>query len=87
MLRTVCAGIFAYDHLGVLSGQGYGEVIIMSLQLYVQLVGVMSTVIYKAFGLLSLLKLVANLLGFRIDSKEETQGLDLVEPDGRGYDL
>ena len=57
----VCAGIFAYEHLGVPSGQGYGEEVIMSLQLYVQLVGVMSTVVYKALGSLLLLKLVANL--------------------------
>jgi ammonium transporter, Amt family len=34
-----------------------------------------------------LLKLVDAMVGLRIDSDEETQGLDLVLHDERGYDL
>ena len=48
MLRTVCADNFTYDHLDVLSGRGYEEGVTMSLQIYVQLFRVMSTVLYKA---------------------------------------
>ena len=87
MLGTLCAGIFASDQLGVFSGQGYGEGVTMSSQMYVQLVGVLSTVIYTAVISLILLKLVDNLLGLRIDLEEETNGLDLVEHNERGYDL
>ena len=48
MLRTVCADNFTYDHLDVLSGRAYEEGVTMSLQIYVQLFRVMSTVLYKA---------------------------------------
>ena len=50
MLRTVCADNFTYDHLDVLSGRGYEEEVTVSLQIYVQLVSVMSTVLYKAWS-------------------------------------
>ena len=53
----------------------------MNLQICVQLVRVMSTVVYKALVSLLLLKLVANLLDLKIDSERETQGLDLVKHD------
>ena len=50
ILRTVCADNFTYDHLDVLSGRGYEEEVTVSLQIYVQLVSVMSTVLYKAWS-------------------------------------
>ena len=50
ILRTVCADNFTYDHLDVLSGRGYEEEVTMSLQIYVQLVSVMSTVLCKAWS-------------------------------------
>ncbi|MAJ81228.1 MAG: ammonia channel protein [Porticoccaceae bacterium] len=87
ILGTLCVGIFASDQLGVFSGQGYGEGVTMGSQIYVQLIGVVSTVVYTALVSLILLKLVDNLLGLRIDSEEETNGLDLVEHNERGYDL
>ena len=87
MLGTLCAGIFASDQLGVFSGQGYGEGVTMGSQIYVQLIGVVSTVVYTALVSLILLKLVDKLLGLRIDSEEETNGLDLVEHNEKGYDL
>jgi len=34
-----------------------------------------------------LLKLVDAVLGLRIDTEDETRGLDLAEHDERGYDL
>lgn len=87
ILGTMLAGVFASAELGVFSGQGYAEGMTMSSQLQVQLIGVVSTLVYTVVITYLLLKLVGALVGLRVDSEEETYGLDLSQHDERGYDL
>ena len=47
----------------------------------------MATLVYTALASYLVLKLVDAVLGLRMDSDDETQGLDLVLHDERGYDL
>ena len=86
LLGTLLAAVFASDALGVFSGQGLGGVSIGE-QLCVQVVGVLATGIYAAIASFVLLKLVDVLLGLRVSSDEETEGLDLTQHNERGYDL
>ena len=87
ILGTFFAGVFASDQLGLFSGQGYAEGMNMASQVSVQLIGIGSTFVYTALVTWVLLKLVDSMLGLRIDAEEETNGLDLVEHNERGYDL
>ena len=59
----------------------------MSSQLQVQVIGVVSCLVYTALVSYILLKLVDYLLGLRVSQDEETEGLDLNQHNERGYDL
>ncbi len=87
VLGTLLAGVFASDQLGVFSGQGYNEGMTMSSQMGVQVIGVIATFTYTAVVTFVLLKIVTAVMGFRVDSEQETMGLDLALHDERGYDL
>jgi Amt family ammonium transporter len=88
ILGTLLAGIFCSTQLGIFSGNGFSEGISsIGGQLSVQAIGVVSTLVYTALVTFILLKVVGALVGLRVDGDEETQGLDLVLHDERGYDL
>lgn len=87
ILGTILAGVFASDQLGVFSGQGYNEGMAMGSQLGVQFLGVAATLIFTAVVTFVLLKVLDLTMGLRVSPDEETQGLDLVLHDERGYDL
>ncbi len=87
MLGTFSVGIFASAGLGVFSGQGYNEGMTMGSQVSVQLVGIVSTVVYTALLTFIIVKVVTAMIGFRVDEEDETSGLDIVLHDERGYDL
>ena len=88
ILGTLLAGIFCSTQLGVFSGNGFSDGIdSIGGQLMVQATGVAATFAYTAVATWIILKLVDMLVGLRVDSDEETQGLDLVLHDERGYDL
>lgn len=88
ILGTLLVGVFASDQLGIFSGNGFSSGISsMGGQLLVQATGVVSTLVYTAVVTFILLKLVGALVGLRVDGDQETQGLDLVLHDERGYDL
>jgi len=88
VLGTLLVGIFASTQLGVFSGNGFSSGISsIGGQLMVQATGVVSTLVYSAVVTFILLKVVGALVGLRVDGDEETQGLDLVLHDERGYDL
>jgi Amt family ammonium transporter len=54
----------------------------------VQVVGILVTALYTAVLTWALLKLTGKLTGgLRVSAEEETEGLDLVLHDERGYDL
>jgi Amt family ammonium transporter len=88
ILGTLLVGIFASEQLGIFSGNGFPSGISsMGGQLLVQATGVVATLVYSAVLTFILLKLVGALVGLRVDGDQETQGLDLVLHDERGYDL
>ncbi len=87
IIGTLLAGFFASDQLGAFSGQGYAEGMTMGSQLGVQAIGVAATFIYTAVITYILLKVLDALMGLRVTSDEETEGLDIALHDERGYDL
>ena len=88
MLGTLLAGVFCSQQLGIFSGNGFSDGISsIGGQLVVQATGVLATFAYTAVATFIILKLVDMMVGLRVDGDEETQGLDLVLHDERGYDL
>ena len=88
ILGTVLAGVFCAPGIGILSGNGFSDGISsIGGQLYVQVFGVAVTFAFALIGSWVLLKVVDSLIGLRVDEEQETEGLDLVLHDERGYDL
>lgn len=87
-LGTILAGVFCSTQLGIFSGNGFSDGIdSIGGQLLVQATGVGSTFVYTAVMTFIILKVIDLVIGLRVDTDEETQGLDLVLHDERGYDL
>ena len=88
ILGTLLAGVFCSPNLGIFSGNGFSDGIdSIAGQLAVQATGVGATFLYTLVVSYILFKVVDALVGLRVDSDEETIGLDLVLHDERGYDL
>jgi Amt family ammonium transporter len=88
ILGTLLAGIFCSTQLGIFSGNGFSDGITsIAGQLTVQATGVIATILYTVVATFIILKVVDMLIGLRVDDEHETQGLDLVLHDERGYDL
>lgn len=87
IIGTFMAGIFASSSLGVFSGQGYAEGMNMGSQVMVQLTGIGATLVYTAVMTYIILKVVDMFVSLRVSRDEETEGLDLVSHDERGYDF
>ena len=80
--------MFASTQLGAFSGFGFSsDTFTMADQVWVQFVGVMATVVYTAIVTWVLLKLVGLFGSLRVSVDEETQGLDIVLHEERGYDI
>ena len=86
ILGSLLVAFFGATGLGVFSGQGLNTGGIGE-QLMVQLTGVGATVVYTAVVTFVILKLVGVVTQLRVDADEETQGLDIVLHNERGYDL
>ncbi|MBD1387861.1 ammonium transporter [Neiella sp. HB171785] len=87
ILGTLLAAVFASAELGIFSGQGLADGMTIGSQFVVQATGVVATFVYTAVVTWILLKLVSVFVDLRVTADEETQGLDLVLHDERGYDL
>jgi len=88
MLGTLLVGVFASTGLGIFSGNGFSKGIdSIGGQLAVQATGVVATFVYTGIMTFIILKLVDIMVGLRVDGDAETQGLDLVLHDERGYNL
>ena len=83
-LGTILTGVFASNALGIFSGQ---QDIAIGTQLGIQAVGVFATVGYTAVATFIILKIVDVVTGNRVTEEQETEGLDLVMHNERGYDL
>ena len=83
-LGTLLTGVFVSAALG---GIGYPEKVTMSGQLGVQLIGVLAVAAWSGVLTWILLKLTDTVVGMRVDSDEETEGLDTVLHNEKGYNL
>jgi Amt family ammonium transporter len=81
---TVLTGVFASAALG---GVGFAEGVSMAGQVGVQVLGVVATLVWSGVLSYLILKVLDAVLGLRVSGEEETQGLDVVMHEERGYIL
>jgi Amt family ammonium transporter len=79
---ALLTGIFADAGLG---GVGYAEGVTMGQQLWLQLQGVLVTVIYGGIMSFIILKALDAVIGLRVSEEQESQGLDITQHEERGY--
>jgi Amt family ammonium transporter len=84
LLGTILTGVFVAAALG---GNGYPEKVTMGDQVLVQLTGVIAVAAWSAVGTWILLKVSDAVAGMRVQSDEETEGLDTVLHNEKGYNL
>ncbi len=84
LLGTLLTGVFASNALGIFSGR---ETVQIGHQLGVQAIGAFSVLLYTIVVTFVVLKLVSVVTPLRVSAEEETEGLDLVLHNERGYDL
>jgi Amt family ammonium transporter len=84
ILGTILTGVFAASALG---GVGYPEKVAMGDQIVVQIIGVLAIGSWSGIGTWILLKLSDALVGLRVTGEEETEGLDTVLHNEKGYNL
>ncbi|MEZ5505831.1 MAG: ammonium transporter [Gammaproteobacteria bacterium] len=88
ILGTMLVGVFCSPDLGLFSGLGFGgENASIAAQLKVQFTGVVVTFVYTAIVSWVLFKVVDRAVGLRVSGDQETEGLDIVLHDERGYDI
>ncbi len=83
ILGTIATGIFA----GVLGGAGYAEGRTMGGQVLVQIYGVLAVAAWSGVLTWVLLKVTDAVVGMRVAGDEETEGLDTVLHNEKGYNL
>jgi len=84
ILGTLLTGVFAAQALG---GVGYGDQVTMGGQVLVQLAGVLAVGAWTGVVTFVLLKVCSALTGMRIGPEDETEGLDTVLHNEKGYIL
>jgi len=84
ILGTLLTAIFYANSFG---GLATDETYSISSQLGVQAIGVVATIAWCGVITYGLLKLVDMFIGLRVDGDEETEGLDLVLHNERGYTM
>jgi Amt family ammonium transporter len=84
LLGTILTGVFVAAALG---GNGYPEKVTMGDQVLVQLTGVIAVAAWSAVGTWILLKVSDAVAGMRVQADEETEGLDTVLHNEKGYNL
>ena len=82
ILGTILAGVFVSAEFG---GSGYSEGVTMGAQVWIQIVGVLATLIWCGVMSFVILKVVDRLMGLRSSEEDETKGLDIAEHNERGY--
>src|SRR3954463_3749906 len=84
ILGTLLTGVFAAAYFG---GGGYPEGQTMGGQVLVQAIGVLAIAAWSGIVTWILLKLTASVGGLRVTGEEETEGLDTVLHNEKGYNL
>ena len=80
-LGVLLTAVFFASSLGGPAEAGYA----MGSQFAIQAVGVVATVVWCGTVSYILLKVLDSLIGLRVTPDEETEGLDLISHDERGY--
>ena len=84
ILGTILTGIFVSSALG---GAGYADQVTMGGQLLTQIVGVLAIALWCGVLTWILLKVTDAVAGLRVSGDEETEGLDTVLHNEKGYNL
>ena len=84
LLGTLLTGIFVSSTFG---GIGYADKVTMGEQFVTQIVGVLAVGIWSGVLTWILLKLLDVVVGMRVAGEEETEGLDTVLHNEKGYNL
>ncbi len=89
ILGSLIVGVLASPDLGIFSGHGFGgSNTSIGEQFSVQLLAVAIGIVYTAVVTWLVLKVTGLLTGgLRVSAEQETEGLDLVLHDERGYDI
>ena len=82
ILGTLLTAVFAAESMG-----GLGLETSIGSQFVTQLIGVVATIVWCAVITFILLKILDAVIGLRVSEDEETEGLDLVLHNERGYTL
>ena len=83
-IGAILTGLCADASMG---GAGLAEGVSIAAQLVTQFKGVLFTIIYTGIVSLIILKVVDAVIGLRVTEEEETEGLDLVLHNEKGYNL
>jgi Amt family ammonium transporter len=83
-LGTTLTGVFAASYFG---GVGYPDKVTMGDQVLVQLTGVLAVAVWSGVITWFLLKVSDVVVGMRVQPEEETEGLDTVLHNEKGYNL
>jgi Amt family ammonium transporter len=83
-IGTLLTGVFAAASFG---GAGYPEGMTMEKQVMVQITGILAVGAWSGTVTWVLLKLSDAIIGMRVTSDEETEGLDTAEHNEKGYNL
>ena len=84
VVGALLTGVFVDAALG---GAGLAEGVSMVAQVGKQFVGVIATIIYDFIAAFIILKILDAVIGLRVTEEEETEGLDIILHDERGYNL
>jgi len=82
ILGLLLTAVFASEKMG-----GLGLEKTIAAQFVTQLVGVIATAVYCLIITYIILKVLDAVMGLRVNTEEETEGLDLVLHDERGYNM
>ena len=83
VIGALLTGVFCAPFLG---GAGFGgDIQSVGAQLGVQIIGILATVIYTGVMSFIILKVIDVIIGLRVSEEQETEGLDLVLHDEKGY--
>ena len=84
IIGALLTGVFADASFG---GVGLEDGVTIGGQVWKQIIGITATVVYDLIVTLILLKIVDLVVGLRVSSEEESEGLDIALHDERGYNL
>jgi Amt family ammonium transporter len=82
IIGAILTGIFTDVSWG---GSGLADGVTIGGQLWIQTKGILFTIIYTGILSVVILKVLDIVMGLRVTEEEETEGLDLVSHDERGY--